>query len=142
MEEKYYLVVFGIGLLLLLWLGSALAKAVRRFSFKKNDRAAVQKGWREVEALMHRGDAMSMRMAVVHADAVLDMALKSKHFSGKTMGERMKFAGHRYRAVRKVGWAHGLRNTLVHEAHQEVKRTDAQQAIRAFKLALIELGAL
>lgn len=142
MEEKYYLVAFGIGLLLLLWLGSAFAKVVRRFSFQKDDRAMVQKGWREVEALMHRGDAMSMRMAVVHADAVLDLALKSKHFPGKTMGERMKFAAHKFRAVRKVGWAHGLRNTLVHEAHQEIKRTDAQRAIRDFKLSLIEMGAL
>ena len=122
-------------------IASSLLRALRRWQFG-NQREEVKKAWADVEGLLTRGDTMSLRLAVIHADAVLDLALKSKHFPGDTMGHRLRVATYKYRNLRRVGWAHGLRNKLVHEANQSLKSSEAQRAVAAFRSALKEMGAL
>ena len=102
----------------------------------------MAKHWKAVEDLAGRGDVMSLRLAIVHADAVLDLALKAKSFPGKTTGERLKFASRKYHQLQQTFWARSLRNTLVHEAGSDLKIAQAEKAIAEFKRALIVLGAL
>ena len=127
------IVVFAIGF-------KAFTQALRRWAFGKNE--DVKKSWKDVEQLLKRGDAMSLRLAVIHADAVLDLALKHKGFPGDIMSRRMQFGQRRFSGLRKVGWAHGLRNRLVHEPMTAASSGEAKRAIRAFEHALKEMGAL
>lgn len=118
----------------------AFTQALRRWAFGKNE--DVKKSWRDVEHLMKRGDNMSLRLAVIHADGVLDLALRHKSFPGETMARRMQFGQRRFVALRKVGWAHGLRNRLVHEPATSLGTGEAKRALRAYEHALKEMGAL
>lgn len=141
MEAQEILIALVVGVVMFLWVTTALTKVVRRLSFGK-EREAVIKAWGEVQDLVRRGDDMSLRLAVIHGDAVLDMALKAKSFPGTKMAERLRFATHKYRGLKSVGWAHGLRNTLVHEPAHRLNRPEAKRAITAFHKALNDLGAL
>lgn len=118
----------------------AFERMLRRWVFGKN--LDVRRGWSDVQSLVRRGDAMSLRLAVIHADGVLDLAFKHKRFAGTTMADRLHAAVRRHPGLKKVGFAHGLRNRLVHEVSTSVSSGEAKRAVRAFEAALRELGAL
>ncbi len=136
-----YVVIGIVGFVLLLIATVWLRRAMRRWRFG-SERDNVAKHWKAVEDLANRGDAMSLKLAIIQADAVLDLALKAKSFPGTTTGERLKFASRKYHDLQRTFWARSLRNTLVHEAGSEMKISQAQKAIVEFKRALIVLGAL
>ena len=120
---------------------SAFPEVIRltRYNHKRDN---VAKHWADVEALMQRGDAISYRLALIQADAVLDLALKVKAFPGTTTGERLKFASRKYTDLKQTFWARSLRNRIVHEAGAELKIAEVKSAIGALKQALVILGAL
>mgnify|MGYP001567257168 FL=1 len=136
-----YVVIGTIGFVLAIILTVWVRRTLRRWRFGA-DRESVTKHWQAVEDLAARGDAMSYRLAIIQADAVLDLALKAKAFPGTTTGERLKFASRKYRDLRRAFWARSLRNRLVHEAGSDLKIGDAKRAIADFREALVELGAL
>ncbi len=113
----------------------------RRWAFG-NERQKIALAWRDVEQLMARGDEMSARLAVMHADAVLDKALQAKHFPGDRFATRMQFAQKKYRELRRVWWAHKLRNELSHNPHSSLRGGEARKAVATFKKALVDIGAL
>jgi hypothetical protein len=131
------LIGFVLAVAMLVWIRRILRKW--RFGAERED---VAKHWTDVEALMKHGDAMRYRLALIQADAVLDLALKIKGFPGTTTGERLKFASKKHRDLKQAFWARSLRNSIVHEAGAELKIADAQRAIEAFRKALVILGAL
>ncbi len=128
---------FVLAVVMLVW----IRRILRRWRFGE-ERENVAKHWTEVEALMKRGDAMSYRLALIQADAVLDLALKVKAFPGTTTGERLKFASRKYRDLKKAFWARSVRNRIVHEAGSELKIAEAKSAIGELRRALVILGAL
>lgn len=136
-----YLVIGIVGFVFLVIAAVWIRRTMRRWRFG-SERDNVAKHWKAVEDLAGRGDVMSLRLAIVHADAVLDLALKAKSFPGKTTGERLKFASRKYHQLQQTFWARSLRNTLVHEAGSNLKIAQAEKAIAEFKRALIVLGAL
>ena len=121
------------------WLGKRI---IRKMQFGDQARQRVLQAWAEVETYVQNGDDVHLRMAVIQADAVLDMALQAKSFPGRTLNDRLNFAIHKYRNLKKVRWAHGLRNTLAHEPIKPLSRRDGMGAISSFRAALKELGAL
>jgi hypothetical protein len=106
------------------------------------DRKGVKSRWQEIESLLDRPGEMNYKLAVMEADKLLDFVLKSMSMSGKDMGERIRFATFKYGRLRKVWWAHVLRNQLVHEATFSLDRGTAKRAIKTFERALRELGAI
>ncbi len=131
------LVGFVVVVVILVW----MRRTLRKWRFGA-ERENVAKHWADVEALMKRGDAMSYRLAVIQADAVLDLALKVKAFPGTTTGERLKFASRKYKDLKKTFWARSVRNRIVHEAGAELKIAEAKSAIGELRRALVVLGAL
>ncbi len=131
------LVGFVLAVVMLVW----IRRTLRRWRFGA-ERDNVAKHWADVEALMQRGDAISYRLALIQADAVLDLALKVKAFPGTTTGERLKFASRKYTDLKQTFWARSLRNRIVHEAGAELKIAEVKSAIGALKQALVILGAL
>lgn len=106
------------------------------------DKSGIKKRWQEIESMLDRPGEMNYKLAVMEADKLLDFILKSMSMAGKDMGERIRFATFKYGRLRKVWWAHVLRNQLVHEATFSLDRATAKRAIKTFRHALEELGAL
>ena len=99
-----------------------------------------QKYWLELLARVKTPDGMIL--AVIDADKLLDKALKSRNFKGKTAGERLVSAQRVLTNNDSVWYAHKLRNRLVHEPNAKLKKHVAQTALAGFKQALKDLGAL
>lgn len=136
-----YVVIGVVGFVFLVIMATWIRRVVRRWRFG-SERDQVTKHWKEVEGLIARGDVMSLRLGLIQADAVLDLALKAKAFPGTTTGERLKFASRKYRELRKTFWARSLRNRLVHEAGSETSTGELRRAIGELKRALVVMGAL
>lgn len=81
-------------------------------------------------------------LAVINADKLLDEALKARRYKGKTMGERLVSAQRDFANNDTVWFGHKLRNKLVHEEVRNMKRREVEQALRGFRQALQDLGAL
>lgn len=92
--------------------------------------------WQEIEKLMAGESALSWKLAVIEADKLLDSALKRAFMRGDTMGERLRFAAHKYPKIQKVWEAHILRNDLVHESDRRLEKSEAQKALVMFKEGL------
>lgn len=106
------------------------------------DKTGIKKRWQEIEVMLERPGEMNYKLAVMEADKLFDYVLKSMSMSGKDMGERIRFASFKFSRLRKVWWAHVLRNQLVHEATFSLDHATAKRAIKTFKQALEEIGAL
>jgi hypothetical protein len=136
--------MFVVGIILLI-IFIALTVVVRR-AFSRPElhglsREEIERQWEEIEKISGTG-LMGAKMALIEADRLLDGALKSMMIPGDTMGERLKFAQYRYPELRKVWFAHRLRNQLVHEATFEVSIPQAKSAIAEFKRSLKALHVL
>ena len=117
-------------------------RVVRKLQFGDDSRKRIQQAWTEVEQHVADGDETHLRMAIIKADAVLDMALQAKMFPGRSLNDRLNFAIHKYHNLKQVRWAHGLRNRLAHEPMLKLTRREGTGAIADFRRALKELGAL
>ncbi|MCD8561623.1 hypothetical protein LRY29_00935 [Candidatus Saccharibacteria bacterium] len=71
--------------------------------------------WMRIEGTLQRDDPHSYMVCVMEADKLLDMALRERGVSGKTMGERMKQYQGKWSNGNGVWAAHKLRNKLAHE---------------------------
>lgn len=133
-----------LGLVAILLVGFALYKAVR--AFRRPDMHGltpekVRERWKQIQTTASHG-TIGMKMAVIEADSLLDAALKSVGMPGETMGERLKFAGHRNQKLTQVWPAHKLRNQLAHDTTFELRSRDAQRALRDFYQALEDLNVV
>ena len=107
------------------------------------DRNLVKNKWVEVGQMMRDGGPANYRQAIMEADKLVDMVLRSK-VPGDTMGERLKnarglFHQHTYD---RLWTAHKIRNKLAHEAEFEGLSSDAKTAVRNFEKALKELRVI
>lgn len=80
--------------------------------------------------------------AVIKADTLLEEALKNAGIKGETTGERLNNAAGFLRDVNSAWAAHKLRNKLVHESDANPTAIECQKALRQYKKALKDLGAL
>lgn len=95
-----------------------------------------QKYWAQIEA------NENYTAAVIKADTLLEEALRSAGIKGGTTGERLNNAAGFLRDINGTWAAHKLRNRVVHEATAEPTAMECQRALRQFKKALKDLGAL
>lgn len=82
----------------------------------------------------------SRPLAIVHADKLLDQALKCSGFGGNTMAERLVSAKNSLTKKDQVWTAHKLRNKIVHETSFEPSEGQVHQAISAYNRAFKDLG--
>lgn len=84
----------------------------------------------------------SWQFAIVSADKLLDNALRERGISGETMAERMKNGKSYLSNIDSIWRAHKLRNRIAHEDNVQVSKRQTDEALKVFKRALIDLGAL
>ena len=122
----------------------SLKQMIRRSRLEDEgvNRKIIESRWSEIESLIKQEGEMSSKLAIMEADKLLDYTLKSMALPGETLGERLKFACYKYDKLKKVWWAHKVRNEMVHESSFKLDKGTARRAIDEFKRALQELGAL
>lgn len=107
------------------------------------NRDLIVSKWREVEAMLREGSPANYRQAIMEADKLVDMVLKTK-VPGDTMGERLKNARglFHHQTYDRLWTGHKIRNKLAHEAEFEGLSSDAKMAVRNFEKALKELHVI
>ncbi|MBM3204586.1 hypothetical protein FJZ48_01235 [Candidatus Uhrbacteria bacterium] len=116
-------------------------RALRRPDLHYLDRNKIKETWQQIQTMSEQGN-MGAKVAVIEADKLLDLALKSMLMPGETLGERLKVAAYKYPSIRNVWPAHKLRNQLVHEATFEISPRQAKQALNDFEKALKSLNVM
>lgn len=107
------------------------------------DLSIIPVKWNEAQIMMQQGGPANFRQAIMEADKLVDLALKSK-VPGETMGDRLKNARHLFNrdTYDKLWTAHKIRNKVAHEADFESLSYDANLAVRNFEKALKELKVI
>ena len=102
------------------------------------DKAHFINEWNDIIELSK--EQKSRPLSVVHADKLLDQALKGLGYSGETMGERL-IAAKNYLKHRDEIWsAHKLRNKIVHESAFEPSEKQVKTALNAYHKTFKDLG--
>ena len=104
-------------------------------------REQIRKRFTEIRQTGQQG-LMGAKLAVMEADTMLDMGLKSMMMPGETLGERLKVACYKYPHLKDVWWAHKLRNNLAHDATFQISEREAHRALDAFEHALEQLNVM
>ena len=95
-----------------------------------------------IENKLQKDNPATYVTSILNADKLLDKALVEMGVPGKTMGERLKRIPSKFTDVNGVWRVHKLRNALAHEPDFEVSWRQASNALRIYKQALKDLGAL
>lgn len=134
------IIVMVIGIIIIGIIMLAVMAATRKKA-PGLDQEEFRSKWLKIEASIIDDEA-SCHLAILNADKLLDSALKARGFSGETMGERMKSASTTFSNNNAIWAAHKLRNQIAHEPDVAIKPKTARYALKAFKKALKDVGAL
>lgn len=106
------------------------------------DKIEYQTDFLAIENSLTKDNELSFNAAVVEADKLLDKALMEMGLPGKTMGERMKAAQNKFSSNNSIWYAHKMRNQIAHERNFKVDYNKAAHALKAYRQALKDLGAI
>lgn len=138
MDSLVVIMVVGI---IIVGIVMMMVMAATRKKVPGIDREEFRGKWLKIEASIIDDEA-SCHLAILNADKLLDTALKARGFAGETMGERMKSARSTFSNNNAIWAAHKLRNQIAHESDVSIKPKTARYALKAFKQALKDVGAL
>ena len=94
--------------------------------------------WNDIVALSK--ELKTRPLSIVHADKLLDEALKCSGYAGETMAERLVAAKNSLKNREAVWHAHKLRNKIAHETAFEPNEKQVSEALRAYQKAFKDLG--
>ena len=106
------------------------------------DKEEYQADFLAIENSLKKENELSFNAAVIEADKLLDKALMEMSLPGKTMGERMKAASNKFTQNNSIWYAHKMRNMIAHEHNVKVDYMKATHALKAYRQALRDLGAI
>ena len=96
----------------------------------------------EIEHQLVQNDPSSYQTSILNADKLVDQALKTLRIRGNTMGERMKSSAKLFSDRNGIWDAHKLRNKIAHEPDVRISYEEARFALKNFRKALKDLGAI
>ncbi len=107
------------------------------------DKMEYQTDLLRIENSLTRENQLSYNAAVSEADKLLDKALCEMGVQGKTMGERLKRVGkEKFSNLNSVWYVHKLRNQIAHEPGFTLEFSQATRAMKVYRQALKDLGAI
>ncbi len=106
------------------------------------DKEEYQVDFLKIENGLTRDNELSYNATVIEADKLLDKALMEMGLPGKTMGERLKSAGNMFSQLNSVWYAHKLRNQIAHERNFSLDYNKSLHALKTYRQALKDLGAI
>lgn len=104
------------------------------------DKEHFKNEWNDVLTLFK--DDKTRPMSIVHADKLLDQALKCLGYNGENMAERLVAAKSKLQHKDDVWKAHKLRNKIVHETSFEPKELEIKSALQGYYKTFKDLGVL
>lgn len=141
MEQSTAIIFFFAAIFII----AALLFAVITLTKKGSNKLDVQKyrtRWMTIESQLKRDEITSYHLTILHADTLLDQALKQMGVQGTTMAERMKKMQTKWSNANSVWGAHKLRNQIAHEPDVRIDYEIARRALHSFKQALKDVGAI
>lgn len=121
-----------------------VAGLVARFVIKRGKRRdypdLVRKKWLDIQRLCSKKETWPQ--AIMSADKLLEEALKSKKFKGKSIGERLVAAQRKLSDNDGVWYAHNLAKKLKEKNVKRLREADVKKALVGFRQALRDLGVL
>jgi hypothetical protein len=128
------IIIVGI----LVFLGISLT-GKKTYEFDKEE---YQADFLQIENSLSKDNELTFNAAVIEADKLLDKALMEMDLPGKTMGERMKAASNLFTQNNSIWYAHKMRNMIAHERNFKIDYLKANHALKAYRQALKDLGAI
>lgn len=102
----------------------------------------VNDEWAAVQKHFFAGNANDLKVAIMQADNILNVALQYAGVRGVNLGERLKnLKRDQMPNLEDVWAAHKLRNEIAHETGFSLKRDAAERALETYEAALKNLGA-
>ena len=117
----------------------ATAVAVRRRRYHAR-LERFKRRWKEVQHACAKEDTWPK--AVLDADKLVDDALKTSGFKGRTMGERLVSAQRSLSDNDSVWFGHKLSNKIASDQMKRPIKKDVLEALRGLRQALVDLGVL
>lgn len=117
-----------------------LISLVNRSTPKGIDKTHFKNEWNDIMELFK--DPKTQPMSIVHADKLLDYALKCLGYRGETMAERLVAAKPKLQHKDEVWQAHKLRNKIVHESLHEPTEKQMKIALSGYYKTFKDLGVL
>ena len=99
-----------------------------------------QRKWIELQKLCSNKDTWPQ--AIINADKLVDQALKRRHYSGKSPGERLVSAQRKLSNNDGIWFGHKLRNKIDSQPKMKLREKDVKNALVGFRQALKDIGAL
>lgn len=96
--------------------------------------------WQELQKLLRNKDRWDV--ALIQADNLFNIALKKNRMRGKSQGERMVKAQHKFTDNDGAWFAHKLRKQVESEPEFKLKEKDIKNALISLRQVLKDLGAL
>lgn len=115
------------------------------FSKKK---VSVQKemfvvAWNTIVQRMATMREAEYKLAIIEADKLFDELLKSMGYKGKDMGERLQqVTPDQLSNISAIWRSHKVRNFISHDTKYHLTFSEAQQAVKNYEDAFVELGVL
>lgn len=131
----FALIVLAISLVILFVIISVVARSSRGLN-----RPFFKEKWDKISILAQ--SETTWMQALIEADKLLDEALKQSRFAGKSTADRMVSANRSFSNTDSVWRAHKLRNKVVHEVSFKLGKRQMVDAIKGYRQALKDLGAL
>ncbi len=136
----WLLIIFGVaGLLAIGAVFVLIYFKPKKIGLKQQDFA---KYWQKIDKLIGSNNLAESKQAVMEADKLLDMVLKSR-VNGENLGSRLKVARSIFRDKKNynLAWeAHKLRNKIAHEVDFDPGRDLCYRTVGDFKKVFRDLG--
>lgn len=121
--------------------GAALSKV--RLKPPPSEKERFRREWLKIVQRMESGLDQDMTLAIIEADTLVDVVLRRAGYRGNTLAERMKqLDSARLKSLNDLWDAHKLRNMIVHMPNFKISVEEAHNALKKFKKALEEFGAI
>lgn len=103
----------------------------------------IAKRWAHILERAVKGAPGDLRLAIIEADALVDLCLKKAGYQGEHMSDRLsQIDGQEIGSLEMLWRAHKLRNDVVHTPGFAVSADEAQIALKSFEVFMKDLGAL
>ncbi len=142
MDQPILMILFFGGILILAGAVFVLITFVK-YGHKTLAVEKYRSRWLEIESSLRREEKTTHSLCILHADSLLDKALRERGVKGATMAERMKQMQGTWTNGNGIWAAHKLRNRIAHEPETVSLDYDrARQILGTYRQALKDVGAI
>jgi len=100
-------------------------------------------GWGAIMQRMSTMKEAEYKMAIIEADKLFDELLKTMGYKGKDMGERLQqITPEHLSSISAVWKSHKVRNFISHDTRYHLTFSEAQQVVKNYEDAFVEMQVL